>query len=423
MAYELSDSIEKRISVLLLSTRWQFDTFGLSTVNKSLVNNLRVVDPEVRAVGITCTVLEEEGKVGEDELRDAEKHGVELSGARQPRGKRRPPKRKWLDESTATYYRHVVKETDYDFIIGHIPYLANGALNFKDLCEEKGTIPKIVFMIHTLPKNKEGHVDEQLIFDALKEADVVFSIGKHVESEVIPYVSGLEASTRPTHRIYLPAYPLEFFDIQREVKEKKVHGTQNISMMTAEAHDLEVSGFDFPLAVSSIAAASEHIKNFDDVRTNLLMMIARQEDTKLWKENFDKIAEEKKFSTSLSFHSSVSENITKVKTDLRRSNLFVFPTKPDSPVYGTEALTAAAARVPILVSQDSGIASLLQSIYQDEYLVKTKTQAWRERIIEKLVRPDEAQQTADRLREQLLLDTSIAQTHLDFIDTVTVTGT
>ena len=68
-------------------------------------------------------------------------------------------------------------------------------------------------------------MDEQLIFDALKEADVVFSIGKHVESEVIPYVSGLEASTRPTHRIYLPAYPLEFFDIQREVKEKKVHGT------------------------------------------------------------------------------------------------------------------------------------------------------------------------------------------------------
>ena len=299
--------------------------------------------------------------------------------------------------------------------------MANGALNFKDLCEETGTTPKIIFMIHALPKTKEGLVDEELIFDWLKEADVVFSIGKHVESEVIPYVSGLEASKRPIHRIYLPAYPLEFFDIQREVKEKKVHGTQNISMMTAEAHDLEVSGLDFPLAISSIAAASEHIKNFDDVRTNLLMMTARQEDTKLWKENFDKVAEEKKFSTALSFHSSVSENITKVKTDLRRSNLFVFPTKPDSPVYGTEALTAAAAGVPILVSQDSGITSLLQNIYQDESLVKTKTQTWRDRIIEKLVRPDEAQQTADRLREQLLLETSIAQTHLDFINTVTGT--
>ena len=123
MAYERSDSVEKRISVLLLSTRWQFDTFGLSTVNKSLVNNLRVTDPEAKAVDITCTVLEEEGKVDEDELRDAEKHGVELRGARRPRGKRRPPKRKWLDESIATYYRHVVRETDYDFIIGHIPNL------------------------------------------------------------------------------------------------------------------------------------------------------------------------------------------------------------------------------------------------------------------------------------------------------------
>ena len=273
-------------------------------------------------------------------------------------------------------------------------------------------------MIHALPKNKEGHVDEELIFDWLKESDVVFSIGKHVESEVIPYVNGLEDSKKPVHRIYLPAHPLEFFDIQREIKEKKVHGTQNISMMTAEAHDLEVSGLDFPLAVSSIAAASEHIKNFDDVRTNLLMMVGRQEDTKLWKENFDKIAEEKKFSAALSFHSSVSENITKVKTDLRRSNLFVFPTNPDSPVYGNDALTAAAAGVPILVSQDSGIASLLQSIYQDESLVKAKTQTWRERIIEKLVRPDEAQQTADRLREQLLLETSIAQTHLEFINIV-----
>ena len=37
---------EKSISVLLLASRWQFDTYGLSTVNKSLVNNLRVLDPE-----------------------------------------------------------------------------------------------------------------------------------------------------------------------------------------------------------------------------------------------------------------------------------------------------------------------------------------------------------------------------------------
>ena len=297
--------------------------------------------------------------------------------------------------------------------------MANGALTFKDLCEEKGTIPKIIFMIHALPKNKEGHVDEELIFDWMKEADVVFSIGKHVESDIIPFINGLEVCKRPVHKMYLPSYPLESFEIQKEVNKEKVHGTQNISMMTGETHDLEISGLDFPLAISSIAAASEHIKNFNDVRTNLLMMFTREADTKLWKENFDKILEGKKFSTSLSLHSSVCANITKVMTDLRRNNLFMFPTKPDSPVYGTEALTAAAAGVPILVSQHSGIASLLQIMYQDKSVVKTKTETWRERIIEKLVRPAEAQQIADRLREQLLLDTNIAQTHLDFINTIT----
>ena len=45
-------------------------------------------------------------------------------------------------------------------------------------------------------------------------------------------------------------------------------------------------------------------------------------------------------------------------------------------------------------------------------------ETWKERILQKLLRPDESQKTADRLREQLLLDTSIAQTHLDFINII-----
>ena len=53
---------KKTISVLLLATKWQFDTYGLSTINKSLVNNLRLVDPEDETIKITCAIIEEEGK-------------------------------------------------------------------------------------------------------------------------------------------------------------------------------------------------------------------------------------------------------------------------------------------------------------------------------------------------------------------------
>ena len=47
---ESPDYSRRVISILLLGTRWQFDTYGLSTINKSLVNNLRLVDPEGKTI-------------------------------------------------------------------------------------------------------------------------------------------------------------------------------------------------------------------------------------------------------------------------------------------------------------------------------------------------------------------------------------
>ena len=52
-----SDDQENPIFVLLFATKWQFETYGLSTVNKSLVNNLRIVDPEGNKIKITCAKL------------------------------------------------------------------------------------------------------------------------------------------------------------------------------------------------------------------------------------------------------------------------------------------------------------------------------------------------------------------------------
>ena len=83
---ESLDDSRNVISVLLLGTRWQFDTYGMSTINKSLVNNMRVVDPDSKTIKITCAVLEEEGKIKEADLTDQKKYGVDLKGAKRPRG-------------------------------------------------------------------------------------------------------------------------------------------------------------------------------------------------------------------------------------------------------------------------------------------------------------------------------------------------
>ena len=130
-AVSLDDS-RRIISVLFLGTRWQFDTYGLSTINKSLVNNLRIVDPEGKSIKITCAVLQDDGKIQDEDLKDANKYRVELKGAR-PRGSKRgkKPDLQWIDESPGTYYRHLLDDS-YDFIIGHAPYVANGCLNLKE---------------------------------------------------------------------------------------------------------------------------------------------------------------------------------------------------------------------------------------------------------------------------------------------------
>ena len=185
----------------------------MSTINKSIVNNLRLVDPEAKTIKITCAVVEEEGKIRETDSEDVEKYTVKLKGAIRPRGKKRlsKPELQWLDESTGAYYHHLVNQQNYDVIIGHAPYLANGCLNLKDLYKEREVSPKVILMFHGLPKDENGDVEDEMVSDWLNEADVIFSVGKAVESELLPYVAGMDEEMRPIHKIYIPSYPTGTF--------------------------------------------------------------------------------------------------------------------------------------------------------------------------------------------------------------------
>ena len=167
-----------------------------------------------------------------------------------------------------------------------------------------------------------------------------------------------------------------------------------------------------------------YIRDFDGVRTTLTMLAAYEDDIEEWKAISREIFRNENVEhTGLSFKTEVPKDITSLQSYLKRSTLFLLPLKPDSPLFGTEALSAIAAGIPILVSRYSGIARLLQKMAEDEpavYGIKSQSakDLWKERILQKLLRPGESQLSANRLREELLLDTSIAQTHLDFINII-----
>ena len=371
-------------------------------------------------------MVEEEGKIKEADLSDAKKYEVQLKGAKRPRCKKRSKKSKlqWLDENTATYYLHLALDQHYDFIIGHVPYLANGCLNLKSLFKNKRKSPKTILMFHALPNDENGDVDDEMLLDWLTEADFIFTLGKPVEDKILSYIDAIEPEKRPVYKMYIPSFPLELFALKPDNSQGNVRGTQNVSMMSGETKELDINSIDFPPTVTATAGASEHMRKFNRVRINLSLLATDEAEKTKWKETFEEIFRKENLNdTGLSFQAETPLTIDKMEVFFKKSKLFLLPLKEDSPLFGTEALAAIAAGVPVLVSRYSGLASFLSQLQQDEPVVhknesKLNIETWKERIIQKLIKPDGARQRAKILREQLLLDTSIAQTHLDFIDTI-----
>ena len=202
---------------------------------------------------------------------------------------------------------------------------------------------------------------------------------------------------RPINKLYIPSYPLELFNIQRAPFEgKKVRGTQNVTLITGDRKDLDIGGLDFSLATAAVSGASKHILEFDGLKTNFVVITDHEEDKAKWKSDFVELTKsEEGLTRALNFRPDSPENVEKLKVQLRKSNLMILPLKPGSPLFGSEALPAIAAGVPVLVSSHSGIASLLETLHQDESITRESTldsdvNQWRDRILQKLLRPEDS---------------------------------
>ena len=427
-----SDVSNETISLLILATRWQFDTYGLSTVNKCLVNNLRVVDPDDKWINVTCTVLEEDGKILENELKDASKHKVKLRGAKPPRGRKGKPEVSWLNEHSVAYYRHLVRENKHDFIIGHMPYLVDGCLNLRDHSIElhQGHRPKVIIMAHALPLTEDRDVNEEKLTEWLEEADLVFSVGDNIFMKIDSHVESHDIDIK--HKLYLLGFPLDFFQIEPNPRKTTLVGEQSILVMTSEIDDMIVSGIDFELAVLATSQASDNIMFSEgsdlsrQLSFSLKVLASREEEKAVWEKMFIDIKERNQIEARApAFKFQAPDDVKKLIPHLKRGTLLILPLKPNSSLYGLEALVAMASGVPVLTSRNAGIAAFLQStgmpepIVFDEKGMAENVTMWKERMVYKLTNPEETQRTAAELRKMLLLDTRIASTHLEAVKMMT----
>ena len=125
------------------------------------------------------------------------------------------------------------------------------------------------------------------------------------------------------------------------------------------------------------------------------MLATNEEDKSAWKESFEEaLCTRNLKETGLSFQADAPLTLDKIKVHMRKSNLFLLPLLP-----------------------------LFRTMVEDEPVVyrnklELNAETWKDRIIQQLVKPEESHRSAKRLREQLLLDTSIVQTHMAFINTI-----
>ncbi len=420
---------ERCFSVLFLSPKWQCDAYGIATLNMSLITDLRKIDPRGDAIKLTCAVLEIEDAISCIDIKDAERYAVKLVGARTPYGSKENPELTWLDVYSGSYFRHVMHSTRFDFIVGHVPYLGNGSLNMRKIAQEQGHSPKIALVLHSLPKTENGDIDENTLQTWIESSVLILSVGSGIKLEIDEYISlfGIDDSDIP-HILYTPNCPFDLFKIERPSRPEPVKGPQIISVITGEAKDLRVKGLNYDLAVSAAAKATHAILEqsslLNKVKITLYTVGSMEEEKEQWEKHFDFILDRvSKDDKRLGFSYRDLQNEKELRNILTKTSLCILPLKPDSTLYGIEALLAAYAGVPVLVARNAGIADHLYRIHATNSIMDVKgsvtdTEKWKYGITRKVLNAVESEQEACEIRNYLLTDTGIEASHWSFINAI-----
>ena len=394
-------------------------------VTRSMVNNIRIFDPEGKKVKITCAVLEEDRKIEKVQLDDAKEHKVKLRGATLPKGAtEKTPKLEWMNHLSSSYYNRVINEKQCTYIIGHAPSSAHGGANLKDICKSHED-PKVVLMVHGLPKTERGSINKDILRSWLKYADIVFSVGENVESELKRFVWG---NKNVQHYVYIPLFPMELLSDFEEKRPECLEGEQHITVMGSSELDFELAVISSGKAAKSIIRERElHVSREKKVSVTFDFITIEQSEIEIQTCFSDVIERHNMPNDILALRVLSFDSIDNFVSHLSHSSVFLYSVCQPVCHFGFDALNAEAVGIPILVSQNCGMAALLQnsskigaeSVVKDTGNFQSNAKLWKDKIIQKLNNPQKAQNQARQLRTALFKDVCTLESHQNFLSLIT----
>ena len=180
------------------------------------------------------------------------------------------------------------------------------------------------------------------------------------------------------------------------------------------------NGIDLKLAIAATRGVAETIHTEGANQSVHLVFLGEDETDEEDLETYLRDTDRKEGIFTFNFFTSRS-----FKECIIRSSVFLLPLKSNCCKFGLEALSAAAAGVPILVSENSGMAALLKEMGESDHTVVRRkrdfdfdVKAWKEKIMEKIAECQEVHYQKERIRQALLNNRNIATTHLNFMATI-----
>ncbi|XP_019639576.1 PREDICTED: uncharacterized protein LOC109481439 [Branchiostoma belcheri] len=332
-------------SVLLVSGQYATSEDCSSPVSRQVAQTLTGAGRKVYS-----TVLEDT----EEDRKCAKADGVELILPTRSQGDTREPCLAWLTFDHVDRYPNDRLPPDVGWIVGHAGVTSRAAATIK---EQRFPQASLSLVTQTIPEDTEkykedekamgiGEKEDSIRKDAEK-ADTVFSVGHRTHDHFTISFCAIPEDKKPAHYLFLPK-PSDLF-LNTTVKHLKT--SQKVVLLIGRVTtDERVKGFD--LAAKVLSKVVERSQD----RIKLRICGVSKEEYQASMGILQTSINSGKLIPTLLPHCTQED----VCRHMQQAHLVLMPSRAEP--FGLVGLEAMAAGVPVLISDQSGLADLVHKV-------------------------------------------------------------
>ncbi|KAI8513108.1 hypothetical protein Bbelb_097470 [Branchiostoma belcheri] len=391
-------------SVLLVSGQYATTEDCSSPVSRQVAQTLTGAGRKVYS-----TVLEDT----EEDRKCAEADGVELILPTRNQGDTTKPCLQWLTFDHCSRYPRLPQ--DAGWIVGHAGVTSRAAATIK---EQRFPQASLSLVTQTIPEDTEkykedekamsiGEKEDSIRQDAEK-ADTVFSVGHRTQDHFVNSFRAISKDKRPNHYLFLPKPSDLFLNTTVEFFET----SEKVVLLMGRVTTVErLKGFD--LAVKILSKVVERSQD----RIKLRIRGVSKEEYQASMGILQTSINSGKLIPTLLPHGTQED----VCRDMQQAHLVLMPSRAEP--FGLVGLEAMAAGVPVLISDQSGLADLVNKVlpvFRNSILKITGDDSvdvgrWADQIVDVLRMSEAEFRRAAELKQKLLESKYWEESHQQFL--------